>query len=179
MEIKETSVKDVYEITPRIFADERGYFFESYNKLKLEKQGIDIHFVQDNESKSQFGVLRGLHFQTGDAAQSKLVRCVQGKIIDVAVDIRPDSPTYLQHVMVELSEENKKQLLIHKDCAHGFIVLSDEAVVQYKVDAYYAPEKEGSIIWNDPTFNIQWPLSEKEIILSEKDQQNPLYEKGI
>jgi len=175
MEIKETAVQDVYEISPRVFEDERGYFFESYNKLKLQERGIEIDFVQDNESKSEHGVLRGLHFQTGDAAQTKLVRCVKGKIIDVAVDIRPDSPTYLQHVMVELSEENKKQLLIHKDCAHGFIVLSDEAIVQYKVDAYYAPDKEGSIIWNDPALNITWPLSENDIILSEKDQKNPLF----
>lgn len=177
MEIKETAVKDIYEISPRVFEDERGYFFESYNKLKLEEKGIEIDFVQDNESKSQYGVLRGLHFQTGDAAQTKLVRCVKGKIMDVAVDIRPDSPTYLQHVMMELSEENKKQLLIHKDCAHGFIVLSDEAVVQYKVDAYYAPDKEGSIIWNDPTLNIRWPLPKQDIILSDKDAQNPAFSK--
>ena len=174
MQVQETKIKGVYEITPDVFPDERGYFVETYNKQKLEVEGITYDFVQDNESKSTHGVLRGMHLQKGEHAQTKLVRCVTGKILDVAVDMRPDSPTYLQHVVAELSGDNKKQLLIHKDCAHGFLVLSDEAIVCYKVDALYNKESEGSYMWNDPKLGVEWPLAKEEIILSEKDKLHNL-----
>lgn len=174
MKIEKTKIEGVYILTPDVFPDERGYFVETYNEQRLEAEGIVYDFVQDNESKSTKGVLRGMHLQRGEHGQTKLVRCVSGTIYDVAVDMRADSPTYLQHVAVELSGENKKQLLIHKECAHGFLTLSDDAIVCYKVDAFYNKESEGSYLWKDSKLGIEWPLPENEIILSEKDTKHPL-----
>lgn len=161
-------------IEPDVFGDDRGYFFESYNQTRFDAAVRPVRFVQDNESKSKFGVLRGLHFQCGRAAQSKLVRVVKGKVLDVAVDIRRGSPTFGRHVAVELTAENKRQFFVPRGFAHGFSVLSDEAVFQYKCDNLYAPESEGAIMWNDPDLNIKWPVKADKIILSEKDKHHPL-----
>lgn len=161
-------------IEPDVFGDDRGYFFESYNQARFDDAVRPVRFVQDNESKSKFGVLRGLHFQCGRAAQSKLVRVVKGKVLDVAVDIRRGSPTFGRHVAVELTAENKRQFFVPRGFAHGFSVLSDEAVFQYKCDNLYAPESEGAIMWNDPDLNIKWPVKADKIILSEKDKHHPL-----
>lgn len=161
-------------IEPDVFGDDRGYFFESYNQARFDAAVRPVCFVQDNESKSKFGVLRGLHFQCGRAAQSKLVRVVKGKVLDVAVDIRRGSPTFGRHVAVELTAENKRQFFVPRGFAHGFSVLSDEAVFQYKCDNLYAPESEGAIMWNDPDLNIKWPVKADKIILSEKDKHHPL-----
>ncbi len=176
MNVKETNIKGLLIIEPKIFKDERGYFFESYSAKDFNKISGDINFVQDNESKSSYGVLRGLHFQKGKYAQSKLVRVVKGKVLDVAVDIRRDSKTFGQHHSIILSEENHLQFFIPKGFAHGFAVLSDEAIFQYKCDAFYSRENEGAIIWNDKTLNIDWLLPEKDIILSEKDKHHPTFE---
>jgi len=176
MNIKETNIKGLLIIEPKIFKDERGYFFESYSARDFNKILGDINFVQDNESKSSYGVLRGLHFQKGEYAQSKLVRVVKGKVLDVAVDIRRNSKTFGQHHSIILSEENHLQFFIPKGFAHGFAVLSDEAIFQYKCDAFYSKENEGAIIWNDKTLNIDWLLPEKDIILSEKDKHHPTFE---
>lgn len=173
MNIIETSIKGVVILEPRIFADDRGYFFESFSQKVFDELVRPIRFVQDNESKSKYGVLRGLHFQKGEHAQSKLVRVVKGKVWDVAVDIRRGSPTFGKYVSVELSEENKRQFFIPRGFAHGFAVLSQEAIFQYKCDHYYAPESEGAIAWNDPDIGIDWPVAASDILLSEKDKKHP------
>lgn len=173
MNVKETHIKGLLIIEPKIFKDERGYFFESFSERDFNKFLGDIKFVQDNESKSTYGVLRGLHFQKGEYAQSKLVRVVKGKVLDVAVDIRKNSKTFGQYHSIILSEENKLQFFIPKGFAHGFAVLSDEVIFQYKCDTFYSKENEGAIIWNDKTLNIDWLLPEKDVILSEKDKHHP------
>ncbi|MFW5851826.1 MAG: dTDP-4-dehydrorhamnose 3,5-epimerase [Bacteroidota bacterium] len=173
MLITPTNISDVFIITPRIFKDERGYFFESYNKQKLELEHISYTFVQDNESKSSYGVIRGLHFQKPPHAQTKLLRVVQGAILDVAVDIRKKSPTFGQYVAVELTADNHKQFLIPAGFAHGFSVLSKTAIVQYKCTDYYHPETEGGLIYNDPAINIDWQIPIKNAIISSKDTQQP------
>ena len=173
MNIIETSIKGVVILEPRIFADDRGYFFESFSQKVFDELVRPIRFVQDNESKSKYGVLRGLHFQKGEHAQSKLVRVVKGKVWDVAVDIRRGSPTFGKYVSVELSEENKRQFFIPRGFAHGFAVLSQEAIFQSKCDHYYAPESEGAIAWNDPDIGIDWPVAASDILLSEKDKKHP------
>lgn len=173
MEIKTTNIAGVIILQPRIFGDERGYFFESFSQRDFERQVCKTTFVQDNESKSCYGVLRGLHFQKPPYAQSKLVRVVKGKVLDVAVDIRKGSPTFGRHVAVELSEENKLQFFIPRGFAHGFAVLSEEAVFQYKCDNFYAPEYEGALAWDDPELGIDWKIPVDDVILSEKDRNNP------
>lgn len=173
MNFIKTNIPEVVIIEPNVFGDHRGYFLESFNKKQFEENVQEITFVQDNESKSRKGVLRGLHFQKPPYAQAKLVRCVKGKVLDVAVDIRKESPTYGECVAVELSEENKKQLFVPRGFAHGFVVLSDEAIFAYKVDNYYAPEYEDGIIWNDADLKIDWRISENEIQLSQKDTVLP------
>lgn len=175
MGIIKTKIPEILIIEPQVFGDSRGYFFESYNKERFIKEtGMDIEWVQDNESKSCYGVLRGLHFQKGKDAQSKLVRVVKGRVLDVAVDIRKGSPTFGEYVAVELSEENHRQLFIPRGFAHGFVVLSQEAIFQYKCDNLYAPQSEGAIAWNDPQIGIEWGVPEADIILSEKDKHHPL-----
>nr|MBP7180680.1 dTDP-4-dehydrorhamnose 3,5-epimerase [Dysgonamonadaceae bacterium] len=154
----ETAIPGVFIVEPKVFGDPRGYFFESYSEEWFRQNIADTHFVQDNESRSGYGVLRGLHFQKPPFAQAKLVRVVLGRVLDVAVDIRPHSSTFGQYVAVELSEENKLQFFLPRGFAHGFVVLSDEAVFQYKCDNYYAPQAEGGILWNDPTLNIDWQI---------------------
>lgn len=173
MEIIKTSIEGLVIIRPRIFSDSRGYFFESYSQRDFEKEVGDIHFVQDNESKSSYGVLRGLHFQKPPYAQSKLVRVIKGTVLDVVVDIRKGSPTYGKWEAVELSEDNKLQLFIPRGFAHGFSVLSKEALFQYKCDNFYHPEAEGAIAWDDPQLNIAWQLPKDSIILSAKDMKHP------
>lgn len=173
MNIIKTSIEGVVILEPRIFADDRGYFFESFSQKVFDELVRPIRFVQDNESKSKYGVLRGLHFQKGEHAQSKLVRVVKGQVWDVAVDIRRGSPTFGKYVSVELSEENKRQFFIPRGFAHGFAVLSQEAIFQYKCDYYYAPESEGAIAWNDPDIGIDWPVAASDILLSEKDKKHP------
>lgn len=173
MNIIKTSIEGVVILEPRIFADDRGYFFESFSQKVFDELVRPIRFVQDNESKSKYGVLRGLHFQKGEHAQSKLVRVVKGQVWDVAVDIRRGSPTFGKYVSVELSQENKRQFFIPRGFAHGFAVLSQEAIFQYKCDHYYAPESEGAIAWNDPDIGIDWPVAASDILLSEKDKKHP------
>jgi dTDP-4-dehydrorhamnose 3,5-epimerase len=173
MNIIETEIQGVYIIEPKVFGDSRGYFFESYSRREFEAKVGPVEFVQDNESKSCYGVVRGLHFQKPPHAQAKLVRVVKGKVLDVAVDLRKDSPTYGRHVSVELSEDNRRQVFIPKGFAHGFSVLSEEAVFQYKCDDYYAPETECAIAWNDPELNIDWRIPADQVILSEKDKRHP------
>ena len=169
----ETKIKDLYIIEPKVFGDDRGYFMETYNKKAFEEAGLDMVFVQDNESKSKKGVLRGMHFQT-KFTQGKLVRCTQGEVYDVAVDLRKGSPTYGQWEGVLLSAENKRQFYVPEGFAHGFLVLSDEAVFNYKCTNLYAPEYDGGLLWNDPEVGIEWPLDGiDEIILSEKDKKQP------
>lgn len=168
-----TSIDGVYIIEPKVFGDNRGYFMESYNGEHFKEAGLNMVFVQDNESKSSKGVLRGLHFQKKHS-QGKLVRVTKGKVFDVAVDLRHGSETYGKWEGVILSEENKKQFYIPEGFAHGFLVLSDEAVFNYKCTDYYAPEYDGGVMWNDPDINIEWPLEGiEEIILSEKDKKHP------
>ena len=169
MKYIETDIKGVWIIEPKVFDDARGYFMEAWKKEEFEAHVGMVDFVQDNESKSSYGVLRGLHYQKGDASQAKLVRVMKGRVVDVAVDIRKSSPTFGKHVMVELSETNKRQLFIPRGFAHGFLVLSDEAVFTYKVDNVYAPQQEASIRWNDETLGIQWPIDPKDVVTSEKD----------
>jgi dTDP-4-dehydrorhamnose 3,5-epimerase len=174
MEIIKTAIDGVFIIEPKVFGDSRGYFFESFNAKEFaEKTGLDITFVQDNESKSHYGVLRGLHFQNPPYTQSKLVRVVRGKVLDVAVDIRKGSPTYGKYAMCELTEENHRQFFVPKGMAHGFVVLSEVAVFQYKCDDFYHPEAEGAIAWNDPDIGIEWPISEENVALSDKDKNHP------
>jgi dTDP-4-dehydrorhamnose 3,5-epimerase len=174
MEVIQTAIEGLLIIQPRVFEDERGYFLETFSLKTFEEKVAKTLFVQDNESKSQYGVLRGLHFQKPPFAQAKLVRVVKGCVLDVAVDIRKDSPTFGQHLAIELSGENKTQLFIPHGFAHGFAVLSEDAVFQYKCDNYYAPAYEGAIRWDDPALHIDWQLSQNDIILSEKDKNNPL-----
>ena len=174
MKYEQTSIDGVYTITPNVFKDERGYFFESFKEEEFRRCVGDVHFVQENQSKSSYGVLRGLHYQKGDAAQAKLVRVVQGSVLDVAVDIRKSSPTFGKYVAVELSEHNHKQLFIPRGFAHGFLVLSETAVFCYKVDNVHAPQADAGIRWDDPDINIQWP--ERAIAnakFSEKDMRHP------
>lgn len=174
MEYKETAISGVYIIEPRVFYDARGYFFEAWKQAEFEEHVGKVNFVQDNESKSSRGVLRGLHFQKGSASQAKLVRVIKGRVVDVAVDLRRSSPTFGQHVMVELSDENKRQFFIPRGFAHGFLVLSDEAIFTYKVDNPYAPQADGGIRWNDPALAINWPTEGLEVLTSEKDLRQPL-----
>ena len=157
-----------------MFNDARGYFFEAWKQAEFEEHIGKVNFVQDNESKSSRGVLRGLHYQKGDFSQAKLVRVIKGRVMDVAVDIRKSSPTFGQYVMVELSGENKRQFFIPRGFAHGFLVLSDEAIFTYKVDNVYAPQADAGIRWNDPALGIEWPIDPKEVLTSEKDLKQPL-----
>lgn len=174
MEIIKTEISGVLIVEPTVYGDARGYFFESFNEREFrEKSGFKVHFVQDNESLSSYGVVRGLHFQRSPHAQSKLVRVIRGEVLDVAVDIRPNSPTFGKHVAVRLSAENHRQFFIPKGFAHGFSVLSQDAVFQYKCDDFYAPETEGAIAWNDPQLAIDWQLPADSVILSEKDKNHP------
>lgn len=170
MEYQKTAIEGVYILQPKVFKDQRGYFFESFRQSDFDANiGGHTVFIQDNESKSSYGVLRGLHYQKGEYSQAKFVRVIKGKVLDVAVDIRKDSPTFGKYVMVELSEENKTQFFIPRGFAHGFLVLSDEAVFTYKVDNEYAPQSEASIRYDDPDINIQWPVAKEDMLLSEKD----------
>ena len=173
MNIVNTEIEGVVIIEPRIFKDDRGYFFESFNRKDFEEKVGKVDFVQDNESKSSYGVVRGLHFQKGEHAQSKLVRVVKGSVLDVAVDIRPGSPTFGKHVAVELTEENHRQLFISRGFAHGFSVLSEEVIFQYKCDNFYCPASEGAIAWDDPDLGIDWRIPSDRIILSAKDACHP------
>lgn len=175
MEIINTDIEGVLIIKPRIFTDARGYLFESYSKKVFDEAVRTVGFVQDNESSSSYGVIRGLHFQRPPFCQSKLVRCVRGKVLDVAVDIRKGSPTYGQHVAVELSEDNKLQIFIPRGFAHGFAVLSETAVFQYKCDNYYAPQAEGGISILDSSLGIDWRIDPEKAILSEKDTRHPIF----
>lgn len=174
MKITTTAIEGVVILEPKVFGDERGYFFESFSQREFEEKVCKTTFVQDNESSSRYGVLRGLHFQKPPHAQAKLVRVVKGKVLDIAVDIRKGSPTFGHHVSTELSGENKRQLFIPRGFAHGFAVLSEEVVFQYKCDRYYVPHSEGGILWNDPALGIDWKLPEEDVILSEKDKKNVL-----
>lgn len=171
MEYIKTAIEGVYVIEPKVFEDARGYFFEAWKQGEFVANIGKVDFVQDNESKSSFGVLRGLHYQRGEFSQAKLVRVISGRVLDVAVDLRRNSPTFGQHVMVELSGENKRQFFIPRGFAHGFLVLSDEAIFTYKVDNVYAPQAEASILWNDEQLSIDWPLGEEQLLLSEKDKK--------
>jgi dTDP-4-dehydrorhamnose 3,5-epimerase len=173
MEYKKTTIEGVYIIEPKVFNDARGYFFEAWKKEDFEQHIGKVEFVQDNESKSSYGVLRGLHYQKGDCSQAKLVRVIKGKVLDVAVDIRKSSPTFGKYVMVELSDENKRQFFIPRGFAHGFLVLSDEAIFTYKVDNAYTPQADAGIRWNDPDINIQWPIDPAQVQTSEKDLKQP------
>ena len=174
MNVIETKIDGLYIIEPRIFEDSRGYFFESYSQKEFDEKIGKIVFVQDNESKSSYGVMRGLHFQRPPFTQSKLVRCVKGAVLDVAVDIRKGSPTYGQHVAVELTEDNHRQFFISKGFAHGFAVLSETAVFQYKCDEFYHPEADGGISILDDTLAIDWRIPTAQAILSDKDTRHPL-----
>ena len=174
MEYKQTDIEGVYIIEPRVFTDPRGYFVEAWKKAEFEEHIGKVDFIQDNESKSSRGVLRGLHYQQGEWSQAKLVRVIKGRVLDVAVDIRRSSPTFGRHVAVELSEDNKLQLFIPRGFAHGFLVMSDEAVFTYKVDNAYAPHAEAGILWNDPVLGINWPIRADEVITSDKDMKQPL-----
>lgn len=174
MNIIRTEIPEVVIIEPKVFGDNRGYFFESFSERDFAAQVREVKFVQDNESKSCYGVLRGLHFQKPPHAQSKLVRVVKGCVLDVAVDIRKGSPTFGKYVAVELSEDNHRQFFVPRGFAHGFAVLSEEAVFQYKCDNYYAPQSEGAVAWNDPDLAIDWKVPSDKVILSEKDRNHPM-----
>lgn len=174
MEYKETEIKGVFIVEPKVFKDARGYFMEAWKQAEFDEHVGRTVFIQDNESKSSYGVLRGLHYQKGDASQAKLVRVIKGKVLDVAVDIRRSSPTFGRHVMVELSEDNKRQFFIPRGFAHGFLVLSDEAIFTYKVDNPYAPQSDAGIRWNDPALGIEWPIDPAVVLTSEKDLKQPL-----
>jgi len=173
MKFIKTDIPEILIIEPKVFGDTRGYFLESFNKKAFEENIGKVNFVQDNESKSSRGVLRGLHFQTPPFTQAKLVRCIEGEVLDVAVDIRRGSPTFGKHVMVKLTGENKRQLFVPRGFAHGFAVLSDNAIFAYKVDNAYAPEFDAGLRWNDPKLNIEWGINEDEIFVSEKDLKLP------
>ncbi len=173
MNVIKTDIEGVLVLEPKVFNDARGYFFESYNERDFNANVGNVNFIQDNESRSQYGVLRGLHFQKGEHSQAKLVRVVRGRVYDVAVDLRKSSPTFGKYVGVELTEDNHRQFFIPRGFAHGFAVMSDIAVFQYKCDNLYAPESEGAIMWNDPDLGIKWPVEADRIILSEKDKHHP------
>lgn len=173
MRVIKTEIDGVLILEPRVFEDQRGYFFESFNQMDFEEHVGPVDFVQDNESKSSYGVVRGLHFQKGEHCQAKLVRVVKGRVLDVAVDIRPGSPTFGKHVAVELTEENHLQFFLPRGMAHGFSVLSEEAIFQYKCDNFYCPSSEGAIAWDDPDLGIDWRIPADEVILSEKDRHHP------
>lgn len=170
MKVIKTDIEGVVIIEPQLFGDSRGYFMESYSERDFARLVAPVRFVQDNESRSRYGVVRGLHYQREPYSQSKLVRCLEGRVLDVAVDIRPESPTYGKYVAVELSADNHRQLFIPKGFAHGFAVLSKEALFTYKCDEFYHPEAECGIAWDDPTLSIDWGLPKEDIILSEKDK---------
>ena len=179
MKIKETPLKDCYIIEPTVFEDDRGYFYEKFNEKKFEElTGLNGHFVQDNISKSSYGVLRGVHLQKAEHAQAKLVSCLEGKVWDVAVDLRKDSPTFGKWFGVELTPENKLQLYVPRGFGHGFSVLSDTAIFAYKCDNFYEKDAEGSVIWNDEELNIDWKLPKEVIQLSDKDQHLPLFKEN-
>ena len=173
MRVIKTEIEGVLILEPRVFEDQRGYFFESFNQMDFEEHVGPVDFVQDNESKSSYGVVRGLHFQKGEHCQAKLVRVVKGRVLDVAVDIRPGSPTFGKHVAIELTEENHLQFFLPRGMAHGFSVLSEEAIFQYKCDNFYCPSSEGAIAWDDPDLGIDWRIPADEVILSEKDRHHP------
>ena len=175
MKFTKTNIEGLVIIEPRVFGDERGYFLETYNEKEFEESIGKISFVQDNESKSSKGVLRGLHFQKPPFDQAKLVRCIEGRVMDVAVDIRKGSPTYGKHLAIELTGENKRQLFVPRGFAHGFSVLSDTAVFAYKVDNTYAPEFDAGIRWNDKQLNIQWGMEDSEVMISAKDTELPFF----
>lgn len=175
MKVEQTAIKDLVVITPSVFEDERGYFFEAYNQAKFNQEEIKYQFIQDNQSFSKRGVIRGLHLQINPFAQAKLVRVLEGEILDVAVDLRKNSPTYGQHISVLLSAENKKQLMVPHGFAHGFSVLSETASVMYKVDQLYDKRSERGIRFDDPSLNIDWQLEASEIIVSEKDLVLPFF----
>lgn len=178
MDFIKTELDGVYIIEPKVFGDHRGFFMESYSKRTFEEAGLFYDFVQDNHSSSAVkGTLRGIHFQRGDKAQAKLVRCARGAVLDVAVDLRPQSPTYKKWVAVELSEENKRQLLIPRGFGHGFVTLTDEVEFLYKADNYYAPEADGSIRWNDPEIAVNWGVENP--VLSQKDENAPLLKNAV
>ena len=172
MEVIKTDIEGVVIIEPRIFRDDRGYFYESFSQREFEEKVCRTTFVQDNQSKSSYGVLRGLHFQKPPYCQSKLVRCIKGAVLDVAVDLRKGSPTFGKHVAVELTEENHRQLFVPRGFAHGFAVLSEESVFQYKCDNFYNKESEGAIAWDDPELAIDWRIPADKALLSEKDRLN-------
>lgn len=173
MNVIQTAIPGVFVLEPRLFEDARGYFFESFSQREFDEKVASVRFVQDNESKSVYGVVRGLHFQLPPFAQSKLVRVIQGRVLDVAVDIRRGSPTFGKHVAVELSGDNHRQFFIPRGFAHGFSVLSEEVVFQYKCDNFYAPQSEGALAWNDPDLGIDWQIPADKVILSEKDRHHP------
>lgn len=173
MDIVQTEIPGVVIVEPRVFSDARGYFFESFSQREFDEKVRPVRFVQDNESKSAYGVVRGLHFQKGEFAQSKLVRVVKGAVLDVVVDIRKGSPTFGKHVAVELSEDNHRQLFVPRGFAHGFSVLSEEVIFQYKCDNYYAPQSEGAIAWDDPDLGIDWRIPADKVLLSAKDSAHP------
>ena len=173
MKVIKTDIEGLAVIEPSVFSDARGYFFEAFNQKAFNEEVAPVEFVQDNESKSSYGVVRGLHFQRPPYAQAKLVRVVRGRVLDVAVDLREGSPTYGKHFSVELSDENHRMLFIPRGFAHGFSVLSEEVVFQYKCDNYYHPESEGAIAWNDPDLGIDWGIPEDKVVLSAKDAKNP------
>lgn len=174
MDYKKTSIEGVWIIEPRVFNDARGYFFESWKQAEFDEHVGPVRFIQDNESKSSRGVLRGLHYQKGEYCQAKLVRVIKGRVLDVAVDIRRQSPTFGKYVAVELSDDNKRQFFVPRGFAHGFLVLSDEAIFTYKVDNVYAPQAEAGIRWDDPDVGIEWPVDPAEVLTSEKDLKQPL-----
>ena len=167
----QTEIDGVWIIEPKVFSDTRGYFMEAFKQQEFDATIGQINFIQDNESKSSFGTLRGLHYQKGDYCQAKLVRVIKGEVLDVAVDLRKSSPTFGKHISVLLSDDNKRQLFIPRGFAHGFLVKSEEAVFTYKVDNIYAPQAEASIIYNDPALGIDWPIADSQLVMSEKDRQ--------
>lgn len=180
MIVTETKLKGCVVLEPKVFFDDRGYFFEAFNRMKFQElTGVDVHFVQDNESYSTKGIIRALHYQLGEHAQAKLVRVLNGRVLDVAVDLRKDSPTFGEHVAIELSADNKKQLFIPRGFAHGFAVLSETAEFFYKCDNYYNAASEGGIRYNDPKLSIKWQLPADEIIVSEKDRLLPTFDNAI
>lgn len=179
MEIIKTEIEDVVILEPRIFKDERGYFFESFSQREFDEKVAKIRFVQDNESCSSYGVIRGLHYQKGQYAQSKLVRVIEGSVLDVAVDIRRSSSTFGKHVAVELSGDNHRQIFIPRGFAHGFAVLSQRALFQYKCDNFYAPQSEGALAWNDESLAIDWKIEQDKIILSPKDRNHPCLKDAV
>lgn len=179
MNYRKTEIEGIYIIEPKVFKDNRGYFMESFKQEEFEANVGTVRFIQENESKSSKGVLRGLHYQTGDFSQAKLVRVIKGRVLDVAVDLRKDSPSFGKYKMVELSEDNHLQFFIPRGFAHGFLVMSDEAVFTYKVDNVYAPEHEASILWNDPQIGIEWPIDASQLVLSEKDRAAKLLSEAV